>query len=265
MDPADYPAVRRSDNANVLHGREIPEPYDWLEDPDAAETAAFVAAQNALTQAVLTPCEDRAPFRALFEALYDYERRSLPSREGGRYFFSYNAGLANQPTLLSVADARDASEAPVEFLDPNTLSADGTVALADWAFSEDGSTVAYSLSSGGSDWRTVKFARVGPAGERLDLPDELKDVKFSSLAWTHDGAGIFYNDYALDKAHGDAGTETDANTDQRLRFHALGTPQADDPVVLAAPEPTHMLGAQVTDDGRYLLLSVSAGCEPANK
>lgn len=143
-------------------------------------------------------------------------------------------------------------------IDPNTLSEDGTIALMGKSFSEDGELLAYSLSSGGSDWRTVKVARVDQAiGEREDLPDVLEHVKFSSLAWTHDGLGFFYNSYAAPSTE-DAGTETSKNANQLLRYHVLGKPQSQDPTVLAIPEHSEwMIGAEVT-------VRTGAPCRPGD-
>lgn len=262
--PSQYPTVRRDPAVvEVLHGVTVPDPYRWLEDADAAETGAFVDAQNALTAGVLEQCSTRAQFKQLFQELYDYEKVGLPSRRGARYVYSKNTGLQAQSVVYSAASL---GEEGTVLLDPNTLSADGTVALMGSAFSEDGTLLAYSLSSGGSDWRTVRVAAVDQAtGERADLPDVLEHVKFSSLAWTHDGRGFFYMSYAPPDT-ADAGTETGKNSDQQLRYHALGSPQADDPTVLALPEqPDWMMGAEVSDDGRYLILTVSAGCEPVNR
>ena len=264
LPPSSYPTVRRdAEVVEVLHGVSIPDPYRWLEDPDAEDTKAFVDAQNAVTKDVLAQCSTRANFAELFADLYDYEKVSLPSKKGERYFYTRNTGLQAQSVVYSTAAL---GEEGVVFLDPNTLSEDGTVALAGWAFSEEGDKLAYMISSGGSDWRTVKVARVDAAtGARVDLPDTLEHVKFSSLAWTHDGLGFFYNSYAPPDTR-DAGTETGKNQHQQLRFHALGTPQADDPTVLACPDhPDWMMGAEVSHDGRYLIVSISAGCEPTNK
>ena len=217
-----------------------------------------------------------------------------------RYYYYHNSGLQQQFVLYSLASLAP-GEPPALLLDPNTLSDDGTVALRDASFSEDGASVAYSLSSGGSDWCSIKVLRVDAAsGAPAPLDDELLHVKFSSMAWTHDGLGFFYNRYGVCLlfvclvAHSfcvmmsptraqqpplsktrttnthksypqpegvdDLGTETASATHQQLVYHAVGTPQASDAVVLRLPEhPTWMSGAEVTDDGRYLLVYVTEG------
>ena len=159
-------------------------------------------------------------------------------------------------------------DAPTVLLDPNVLSADGTVALSSWSFSEDGATLAYALSSGGSDWQRVLALRVDQeTGAPSALPDELEHVKFSSLAWTHDGRGLFYTrDPPPPKGGDEAGTETTRADNQQLAYHVLGTPQEQDVTVLAVPEhPDWMIGAELTHDGRYLVLSIVCGCEPVNR
>lgn len=265
--PDEYPKTRRGDIVDKIHGRKIADPYRWLEDPESEETKAFVDAQNKVTQSVLAQCHSQDKFKALMQQLYDYPRYSTPSRHGERYYYSHNTGLQAQSVVYS---QRSLDGEAVVLIDPNNLSDDGTVALMGSAFSEDGKTYAYSLSSGGSDWRTVKFMSVDQvSGDTTDLPDVLEQVKFSSMAWTHDHRGLFYNKYPKPETRGsgEAGTETDINLRQQLVYHVLGTPQAEDVVVMAAPEdnPEWMLGAQVTDDGRYLIISVGSGCEPVNR
>lgn len=152
------------------------------------------------------------------------------------------------------------------FIDPNTLSEDGTVALSSYSWSECGDFVAMAFSTGGTDWRTVNVHKVDQeSGERQQLGDELQHVKFTSLAWTHDSRGFFYNAYAPPNTS-DAGTETDKNANQQLRYHIVGRPREEDPTVLAIPEhPEWMIGASVSHDGRYLILTISSGCEPTNR
>ena len=176
MLPSQYPAVRRDESVvDTLHGVAVADPYRWLEDPDAAETAAFVAAQNALTEGVLARCETRAAFRSLFKDLYDYARYGTPFRKGDRYFYTMNTGLQNQSVVYSQASLEGE---PSVLIDPNALSDDGTIALMGWSFSESGALLAYSLSSGGSDWRSVRVMSIDQgSGEGKDLEDRLEHVK----------------------------------------------------------------------------------------
>ncbi|EMP28994.1 Prolyl endopeptidase [Chelonia mydas] len=191
--------------------------------------------------------------------LYDYPKYSCHFKKGKRYFHFYNTGLQNQ-RVLYVQESLDA-DAKI-FLDPNKLSDDGTVALRGYAFSEDGEYFAYGLSSSGSDWVTIKFMKVdGPE----ELPDMLERVKFSCMAWTHDGKGMFYNSYPKQDGKSD-GTETSTNVHQKLFYHFLGTDQSKDVLCAEFPdEPKWMGGAEVSDDGRYVLLSIREGCDPVNR
>ncbi|KAL4854888.1 Prolyl endopeptidase [Chlorella vulgaris] len=263
--PTAYPAVRRDESVvEELHGQLIADPYRWLEDPDSPETQAFVAAQNKLTSSVLEQCEAREPFKELFTELFNYEKYGTPYKRGQRYYYSHNSGLQNQFVIYSQPSLD--GEARV-LLDPNTLSDDGTVALGGQSFSEDGSLYAYMLSSGGSDWRTIHVKRINQeTGEAQDLEGEKLDhVKFSGITWTHDNKGFFYARYE-EAQTADKGTETHINLGQQVMYHVLGTPQSADVTILADPQhPTWMFGTEVTHDGRYLLCTVSNGCEPVNK
>ncbi|KXZ53386.1 hypothetical protein GPECTOR_7g1282 [Gonium pectorale] len=160
VDPSRYPQVRRGDVVETLHGVTVADPYRWLEDPDAEETKqcgsrgeGVVDAQNALTNEVLAECDTREAFKKLFTALYDYPKFGAPFKAGSRYYYYHNSGL--QPQYVVYSQAGLGGE-PTLFFDPNTLSEDGTVALGDMQWSDDGGYAAYSLSSGGSDWRTIQ-------------------------------------------------------------------------------------------------------------
>ncbi|MEW5297596.1 MAG: hypothetical protein WDW36_000797 [Sanguina aurantia] len=264
MDPSKYPKARRDGTKDVLHGLTIPDEYRWLEDPDSEETKSFVISQNELTQTALEQCDTRQNFKELFTKLYDYPKFSTPFKRGDRYYYYHNSGLQQQYVIYSQASIT--GEATV-FLDPNTLSADGTVALSGLEFSEDGKYVCYNLSKGGSDWSEIKVMSVGPNGEAVPMEDHLKLVKFSSSAWTHDHKGFFYNRFpSPEGADTELGTETGSATDQQLCYHLLGTPQSSDTLVYAVPEhPTWMVGAGVTEDGRYLTIYISDGCSPVNR
>ncbi|KAF7656523.1 hypothetical protein LDENG_00039530 [Lucifuga dentata] len=253
-----YPFAYR-DEAVVddYHGCKVPDPYSWLEDPDSEKTQAFVSAQNQLTLPFLERCEVRDLFKERMTELYDYPKYSCPFKRGTRYFHFYNTGLQNQ-SVMYVQESLDAK--PTVFLDPNTFSDDGTVALRGYAFSEDGEYLAYGTSASGSDWVEIRFLR-GAA----PLEDRLERVKFSCMSWTHDGKGLFYNSYPDQEGKSD-GTETSTNLHQKLYFHVLGTPQSQDVLCAEFPEhPKWMSGAEVSDDGRYVLLSIREGCDPVNR
>jgi prolyl oligopeptidase len=256
----------------------VADPYRWLEDPDSPETRAFVEAQNALTAATLAAgAPDRARFLARLQAVFDFPKWGVPSERGGRLFYFYNPGLANQATLVSVAadaqsttsaDAAASHATAVTLVDPNTLSADGTVAMHEESFSDDGRYMSYELASGGSDWRTVRVMQIdGATGKGTLLADELKFVKFSNEAWTADSKGFFYARYAPPSDGGSAlGTGNAAVTGQEVWYHTAGTLQGADQLVLALPDhPTWTIGADVSDDGRWAFFSLSPGTGPENK
>ncbi len=213
-------------------------------------------AQNRVTFDYLSRIPQRAVIRDRLTQLWNYERYSAPSKHGGRYFFSKNDGLQNQ-SVLYVADALDA--APRVLLDPNTLSKDGTVALSGAAVSDDGSLLAYGLATAGSDWQEwkVRDARTGE-----DLPDHVRWVKFSGAAWTKDGKGFYYSRY---DEPDEKSKLTKVNYFQKLYYHRLGTSQAEDRLVYHRPDQKEWgFGGSVTEDGRYLVITVTRGTDPKN-
>ncbi len=252
-----YPDTRRSDHVDVYHGVQVPDPYRWLEDTDSAETKAWVEAQNKVTFAYLEKIPQRAALRERLTKLWNFERYGTPEKRGGRYFYTRNDGLQNQ-SVLYVAESLDAP--PRELLDPNKLSQDGTVALVGWEVSEDGRYLAYGLAAAGSDWNEWKVKDVATG---QDLSDHLRWVKFSGASWTPDGKGFFYSRYDEPKA----GEElTGVNYYQKLYYHRLGEPQDKDQLVYERKDHKEWgFRGLVTEDGRYLVISVWRGTEVKNQ
>lgn len=254
-----YPKARRDETViDDYHGTKIADPYVWLEDPDSEKTKAFVEEQNAITMPYLADCEIRENFKTRLTKMWDYPKYGCPFKRGSKYFYFHNSGLQNQ-SVMYVQDSLD-GEAEV-FLDPNKLSEDGTIALVGRSFSEDGQLFAYSLSHKGSDWVTIKFMKVDG---KVQLPDSLENAKFTSMAWTHDNKGLFYNKYpSSSKADG---TVTELNLNQKLYYHVLGTSQSEDVLCCEFPEhPKWSVGAEVSDCGRYVILTPHEGCAPMNR
>ena len=254
-----YPPARRGDTTDEYHGTKVPDPYRWLEDADAPETKAWVEAENKITEAYLAAVPARGAIKNRITELWNYERYGTPFKEGGRYFYSKNDGLQNQ-SVLYVADAPD--KAGRVLLDPNTLSKDGTVALSGYAISDDGKFMAYGLASAGSDWNEWRVKNVDTGADTGEA-DHLKWVKFSGASWMKDGSGFFYSRYDEPKK----GEELQqANYYQKLFFHKRGTPQANDVLVYERPgEKEWGFGGSVSDDGRYLIISVWQGTERKNR
>ncbi len=251
-----YPAARKSDVVDDYHGTRVPDPYRWLEDPDSPESRAWIEAQNRLTAAYLAEIPARATIRGRLTKLWNYPKYGSPFRKAGCYFFLKNDGLQNQSVLYKQASL---AAAPDALLDPNTLSEDGTVALSTLAVSDNGRLLAYGTAASGSDWEEFRVRDVATGKDR---PDHLKWIKFSGASWTKDGAGFFYSRYPepVDKAL------TDVNRFQRLYYHRLGTDQAQDVLVYERPDqPDWGMNAEVTDDGRYAVLTVWLGTDRRNR
>lgn len=249
--PLNYPVAKKVDQTDDYHGTRVADPYRWLEDANSAETKAWVDAENKVTQSYLAQIPQREAIRQRLTQLWNYERYSVPFKEGGRYFFSRNDGLQNQSVLYTMKSLTDA---PRLLLDPNTLAADGTVALAGMAVSPDGKLLAYSTAASGSDWNEI---RVRDVDTGKDLEDHIQWVKFSSTAWTKDGKGFFYSRYDEPK---EATKLADVNYFQKLYYHKLGTPQSADVLVYDRPDEKEWgFHAETTDDGRYLLIQATKG------
>ncbi|MBL9101002.1 MAG: S9 family peptidase [Myxococcales bacterium] len=251
-----YPTTARGDVVDTYHGVQVADPYRWLEELDTPDTRAWVEAQNKLTFGYLGGIKERELLRNRLTRLWNYERYGLPNREGGRVFYSKNDGLQNQ-SVLYVQDPKTPS--PRILLDPNTLSADGTVALSGTAISDDGKLLAYGLASAGSDWQEW---RVRDVASGQDKPDVIKWVKFASASWTRDGKGFFYSRYDEPAS----GVMVAKNEFQKLYYHKLGTPQAEDVLIYERKDQAKWgFNADVTDDGRYLVITVWEGSADKNR
>ncbi|WP_199333676.1 prolyl oligopeptidase family serine peptidase [Oculatella sp. FACHB-28] len=251
-----YPPSPKVDQVDDYHGVQVGDPYRWLEDPDSDESRQWIEAQNQVTFTYLNDIPARESLKQRLTQLWNYEKYGIPFKRENRYFYFKNDGLQNQSVLYTLPEL-DAE--PRVLLDPNTLSEDGTVALSGLAISEDAKLMAYGLSTSGSDWQEWKVRDV-ETGE--DLPDHLKWIKFSGADWTLDGKGFFYSRY--DEPN-EATKLEDINYYQKLYFHQLGTSQAEDVLIYERPdEKNWMFGGEVTEDGNYLVISVSQGTDPRN-
>ena len=244
----DYPPTEKTSQVDTYFGTEVPDPYRWLEDDRSAETASWVKSQNEVTEGYLSNIPFRKAINERLTELWDYEKYSAPSREGDAYYFFKNDGLQNQSVLYR-QESLDAE--PTVFLDPNTFSDDGTVALSTVSFTEDGSLLAYAISESGSDWRKIL---VMDAGSQKIVEDTLKDVKFSGISWKG-SEGFYYSSY--DKPE-EGSALSGVNMNHKLFYHALGTPQSEDQLVFGGEQlPRRYISGRVTEDERYLAITAA--------
>ena len=244
-----YPVTEKGDVVDDYFGTKVPDPYRWLEDDKAENVANWVEAQNAVTFGYLDEIPFRDKIRSRLTEIYNYPRYSAPFRVGEYYFFMKNDGLQNQ-SVIYIQKGLDGE--PRVFLDPNSLSPDGTTRAFLSGFSNDDRYACYSRSEGGSDWTEMRVMEVETGRE---LEDRLRWMKFSGAAWQ--GDGFYYSGF--DKP--EEGRElTAANENQKIFYHKLGTPQSEDTVIYADPaNPRRYCNANVTDDERFLFLTISEG------
>ncbi|HKS55401.1 MAG TPA: prolyl oligopeptidase family serine peptidase [Steroidobacteraceae bacterium] len=248
--PIAYPHTRQMNVVEDHFGQKVADPFRWLENDvrEDKEVAAWVDAQNKVTNAYLATLPGRDIFKARLQKLFDFERYTVPTKKGGRYFYRHNSGLQNQSPLY----VRDSVDGPARVLiDPNTWSKDGATALAEMGISKDGKRIAYAIQDGGGDKRTIRILDVD-SGKILD--DAITWVQFTTIDWTADGSGFFYLRYP----------ETDSFQSKvqlhSVYFHRVGTPQAQDRFVYSTPDqPVSFNWTQLSDDGRYLILSSDNG------
>lgn len=250
-----YPTTPQVDHVDTYHGVAVSDPYRWLEDDvrESEQVRQWVDAQNEVTSAYLDTIPERLPIRERLTELWDYEKYSLPEKEGGRYFYEYNDGLQNQFVVFL---QQSLETEPELLLDPNSWSEDGTVALASYYPSPDGRYFAYAIQDGGSDWRTV---HVLDLDSRKSLDDELAWLKFTRLAWLANGSGFFYSRYPEPEKKDKFQVLA---TRQTLYFHQIGQDQSEDAVAYARPDhPDWRFRPQVSDDGSYLIITISKGTD----
>ena len=242
-----YPNTLKSDTVDTYFGESVADPYRWLENDTAKNTADWVKAQNDLTFAYLSKIPYRDKIKKRMEEVFNYERLSAPFKEGDYYYFYKNDGLQNQSVLYR---KKDEHGTPEIFLDPNTFSKDGTTALSDISFSKDGTLASYLISEGGSDWRkaiTIKTA------DKTVVEDSLVDLKFTGIAWKGND-GFYYSSYDKPK-----GSELSAKTQyHKVFYHKLGTPQKNDKFIFGGEvTPRRYIGAYLTEDERFLVITAA--------
>jgi prolyl oligopeptidase len=248
-----YPEIPKVDQVDEYFGTKVSDPYRWLEEDvrESKRVAEWVEAENKVTFGYLDQIPERDTIREKLTKLWNYEKFSSPFKAGTKYYYFRNDGLQNQSVLYEI-DNLNAD--PVVVIDPNGWSEDGTVALSDIVFSDNGKYLAYSIQDAGSDWRTWKVMEVE---SRKLLEDELKWIKFSSVTWTQDNKGFFYARFD-EPAQGEAFQSL--NLGQKIYYHRVGTSQADDVLVFHRPDqPEWGYELTVSEDGRYLIITVWKG------
>jgi len=251
-----YPKTPKVEQIDNYHGVKVEDSYRWLEDPDSAETKAWVEAQNEVAFEFLEQISERETIKNRLTELWDYEKYGIPFKKGERYFYLKNDGLQNQSVLYTL---KQLDEEPQVLIDPNQFSEDGTVALSGIAISDNGQFLAYGISKSGSDWQEWQVRNI-ETGE--DFSDHLEWIKFSGATWTTDNEGFFYSRY---EAPPEGKQLEEANYYQKLYYHRLGTEQSEDLLIYERPDQKEwMFDADVSEDGKYLIISVSQGTDPKN-
>lgn len=251
-----YPSVERKEElVENIFGVNVSDPYRYLEDPHGDSTREFIKNQNDVTEPFLQKCPYRAKIKDILSAAQDYKKIGCPFKRGDKYYFYMNSGLQPQSVLYE-QDTLDSE--PRVFFDPNSLSEDGTVALKTTAFSPDHRYFAYALSYSGSDWAEI-FIRDLKTGK--DLPEKLKRAKFTSIEWTHDNNGFFYASYPAQEG-GETGTATELNINHTIYYHTVNTNQSEDVLKVNFPDhPKWIVGFELSNDGKYLYVFPTEGCD----
>ena len=244
-----YPDTKTVAQTDNYHGTMVNDPYRWLEEEKSEEVKAWVDSQNAIARPYLAELPSRELYKERLTALWDYEKYSTPYMVNGKLFYSYNDGLQNQ-YVLYMADGINGK--PEVLIDPNTLSEDGTVSMASTELSPKASYLAYMLSDGGTDWKTI---HIRSTTNKSDLTDTVKGIKFSNIAWLPDESGFFYSRYPKNESG-----KYDDSKSVSIYFHTLGTAQSEDKKVFAFDnKPTWNPYPFVVQDGKTLLISVFEG------
>ncbi|MTI40307.1 prolyl oligopeptidase family serine peptidase, partial [Fulvivirga lutimaris] len=244
-----YPETAKVDTVDTYFGTDVPDPYRWLEDDNSDATANWVTSQNAVTHSYLDNINFKENIKKRLTELYNYERIYAPNKHGDYYYFYKNDGLQNQNVLYRKATL---DSEPEVFLDPNNFKEDGTISLGGTSYSEDGSLFGYLISEGGSDWRKAIIINTD---DKTQVDDTLRHIKFSGLSWKGN-EGFYYTKYDEPKK----GEELSGlNSQARVHYHKIGTPQSADEVVFAPETEKTGAGGYLTEDDRYLVLTTFQG------
>lgn len=245
-----YPPTKKVDVSDNYFGTTIADPYRWLEDDNSEETKNWVQQQNVVTSTYLSGIPYRDKVKSRLAVLWNYPKYGSPRKEGSYYYFSKNDGLQNQSILYRQAGL---NAEPEVFLNPNQFSGDGTVALSGTTFSKTAKFLAYQIARSGSDWQEAVIMDLST--QKL-IDDTIKWIKFSGIAWKGD-EGFYYSRYPVP----DATTKlSKQNQYHKVYYHRIGTLQSQDQLIYEDNEhPLRNVGADLTDDGRFLIISTTEG------
>tara|TARA_B100001175_G_scaffold23576_1_gene17579 strand:+ start:779 stop:2890 length:2112 start_codon:yes stop_codon:yes gene_type:complete len=255
-DGFEYPTSKKIDFVENLHGVEISDNYRWLEDFTSDESINWIQRQNEFTQKFIKKNKYKKSIYNYLNKIWESESISTPYKVKEKTFFYFNDGSFQQSKLM-IQDC-DQCE-PRVLIDPNLFSEDGTFSLGGTSISNDATHIAYSISDGGSDWRTWKVMNIETG---VVLEDELKWAKFSGASWENDDSGFYYRKYE----EPDGELLKELNEAPKLMFHKIGTDQAEDQLIYENPEnPRWGFGITVIKDSEIKLLSISEGTDDRNR
>ena len=247
------PQAKKENVQDEYFGKTIQDPYRWLEDDNSLQTAEWVKMQNNLTQTHLNQIPNRDLIQTQMRTLWNYTKYSSPFKEGEYYLFYKNEGLQNQSVLYI---QKGLNGTPTEFLNPNTINVKGTSSLGSISLSKKQTYCAYSVSNAGSDWQEIYIMDVA---SKKHLKDTIRYSKFSGISWIGE-SGFYYSGY--DKPKNESEKYSAKTEYQKIFFHKLGTDQSKDILVYEDTEhPLRYKGVAVSEDERWLLLSLSEGTD----
>jgi len=252
-----YPSPRKGDVVDDYFGTKVADPYRWMEDLNGPDLKKWVDAENAVAFKYLDALPQRDALKKRITELWNYPKVTAPRYEGRHWFYNRNSGLQRQSVVFT-RETLNGSETVA--LDPNTLSPDGSVALSGFVPAPDAQHFAYGQSEGGSDWSTYYVRELGTGKQ---LPDVIRWVKFSDIAWTEDGKGFFYGRYPEPRA---GKALEDSVRDKKIYYHRIGTNQSADRLIYERPEePMLFIDATIDETGRYLFLLTNKGTSNKNE
>ena len=245
-----YPVTKKVNQVDDYFGTKVADPYRWLEDDNSAETKDWVTEENKVTNAYLSTIPFRDKVHKRLEEMWNYPKYSSPFKKGDYYYFYKNDGLQNQAVLYR---QKGLDAAPEVFIDPNTMSKDGTAVPGTPSFTKDAKYCAYMLAQSGSDWEE---AYVMDVQTKTLLPDKIQWIKFSGLSWKGDD-GFYYSRYPTPDEKSKLSKQ---NEFHQLYYHKLGTAQAADKLIYEDKDhPLRTIGGHLTEDERFLIINLSEG------